>query len=138
MKPNTSNSPQADSQRLDTWLWASRFYKSRKLATEAIKGGHIAVNTQRAKPSKLVKVQDQVRIRKFPQTYVVNIQNLSSKRLSAPLAAEMYKETDNSKTEREEKNLLMKAQRAGVRYDRQKPDKRNRQKMLEVKNQQPD
>ncbi len=138
MKPNSKSSTQADSQRLDTWLWASRFYKSRKLATEAIKGGHIAVNTQRAKPSKLVKIQDQVRIRKFPQTYIVSIESLSNKRLSAPLAAEMYKETDSSKIEREEKNLLMKAQRAGIRYDRQKPDKRDRQKMLDVKNQQPD
>jgi len=138
MKPKTKTSPQADSQRLDTWLWASRFYKSRKLATEAIKGGHIAINTQRAKPSKLVKIHDQVRIRKFPQTYIINVLGLSSKRLSAPLAAEMYKETDRSRIEREEKNLLMKAQRSAVRYDRQKPDKRNRQKMLDIKNQQPD
>ncbi len=138
MKSGDNSSIKSDCQRLDTWLWASRFYKSRKLATEAIKGGHIAVNTQRAKPSKLVKLEDEVRIRRFPQTFVVIITGLSEKRLGAPLARELYCETEQSREEREAKNLLMKNQRAGIQYDRQKPDKRKRQRMLAVKNQLPE
>ncbi|MBX2868931.1 MAG: RNA-binding S4 domain-containing protein [Acidiferrobacterales bacterium] len=138
MKSSVHSPSNAESQRLDTWLWASRFYKSRKLATEAIKGGHVAVNQQKAKPSKLVKLNDAVKIRRFPQTFVVIVTGLSEKRLGAPLARELYCETEQSREEREAKNQLMKNQRAGIQYDRQKPDKRNRQRMLEIKNQLPD
>ena len=138
MKSNHDAGQNELGQRLDTWLWASRFYKSRKIANEAIKGGHVAVNQQRAKPSKTVRVSDEIKVRRFPQTFVVVITGLSEKRLSAPLAAELYEETEASRTQREEKLQLMRDQRAGLRYDRKRPGKRDRERMLRVKNQQPD
>lgn len=125
-------------QRLDIWLWASRFHKSRKLATEAIKGGHVSVNGKRAKPSRQVSVGDRLRIRRFPQEFTVHITGLSLKRLSAPLAAELYRETDQSLAARQQKQQLMRDQRAGLRYDRRKPGKRDRKKMLKVKQQLPE
>lgn len=138
MKSNGEVEQSESGQRLDTWLWASRFYKSRKIANDAVKGGHVAVNQQRAKPSKNIKLSDEIRIRRFPQTFVVVVTGLSEKRLSAPLAAALYEETEDSKMQREEKNQQMRDQRAGLKYERKRPGKRDREKMLRVKNQQPD
>ncbi|MGI9319691.1 MAG: S4 domain-containing protein, partial [bacterium] len=53
-------------QRLDIWLWVSRFYKSRKVATDAVKGGHVWVNKKRGKPSRIVRVNDEIRIKRYP------------------------------------------------------------------------
>lgn len=124
--------------RLDIWLWASRFHKSRKLATEAINGGHVAVNGQRAKPAKQIRIGDVLRIRRFPLTFTVTVSGLSVKRLGAPLAAALYEETAESIAARGEKTQIMRDQRAGLQFDRKRPGKRDREKMLKVKNQLPD
>ena len=125
-------------QRIDSWLWTSRFFKSRKLANEAVTGGHIWLNGQRCKPARQVKPGDELRIRKSAQEYVVVITGLSGKRLSAPLAAGLYLETDASVRAREEKSALMRAQRQGLKLDRRRPGKRDREKMMRIKNQIPD
>lgn len=127
-----------ENQRLDVWLWASRFYKTRKIAADALKGGHISVNNQRGKPAKTVKVGDELRIKRFPVEFTVTISNLSDKRLSASLAAGLYVESELSQTARQEKLQLLNDQRQGLRYDHKRPGKRDRQKMLSVKNQIPD
>ena len=123
--------------RLDIWLWSSRFYKSRKLATDAIKGGHIWVNGNRAKPAKAVRIDDQLRIRKFPHEFIVDIKGLSEKRLGAPLARELYEELPESILNREEKQLLFKSNNMGIQHARKRPSGRDRKKMLAVKNQTP-
>ena len=114
------------------------FYKTRKYATEAIKGGHVAVNGQRGKPAKAVKPGDQLRIKRFPVEYLVTIVGLSEKRLGAPFAAKLYEESEQSQIDRENKLQQLKDQRQGLRYDRKRPGKRDRQKMLKVKNQAPE
>ena len=139
MKPNSAmDNISTLSQRLDTWLWASRFYKTRKLAADAVKAGHVSVNLQRSKPAKPVTVDDVLKIKRFQQEYTVVVKALSEKRLGAPLAIGMYQETEVSIAEREEKNRLMKDQRSGLRYERGRPHRRDRHKMLGIKNQIPD
>lgn len=79
-----------------------------------------------------------LRIRRFPLEYIVEVTGLSEKRLSAALAAGLYCETADSEAARNAKSQLMRDQRAGLRYDRRRPGKRDRDKMLKIKNQQPD
>ena len=127
-----------DTQRLDTWLWVSRFFKNRKLAAEAVSAGHIEVNGSKAKPGKAVKVSDGLKIAKHTERYNITIIALSTRRLSAALAAHLYEEPEWSESQRHEQTEMRKQNRAGVRYDFRKPDKRERKQMLKIKNQRPD
>jgi len=121
--------------RLDIWLWSSRFYTTRKIATEAIKGGHISVNGQKGKPGKAVKIGDKLIIKKFSQHYHITILGLSEKRLGAPLAQALYEESEQSKQLRERNLALQKQLHQSVRYDKRKPGKRDRRRMLAFKRQ---
>ena len=87
--------------RLDKWLWAARFYKTRALAAEAIDGGKVDVNDARVKRAKLVQVGDQVRIRQTPFEHVVMVRGVSEKRGPASVAATLYEETVESKAKRD-------------------------------------
>ena len=87
--------------RLDKWLWAARFYKTRALAAEAIDGGKVDVNDARVKRAKLVQVGDQVRVRQTPFEHVVMVRGISEKRGPASVAATLYEETAESKAKRE-------------------------------------
>ncbi|NKB78208.1 MAG: RNA-binding protein [Gammaproteobacteria bacterium] len=138
MKSKTSITQSPPSCRLDTWLWASRFFKSRKLATEAIKAGHISLNGQKAKPGKGLKIRDQLTIRKHQLQYHIDIIALSEKRLSAPLAQALYFESEEGKFNREIQLNAQKELRSGLSFDRNKPNKRDRSSMLKVKYQHPD
>lgn len=102
-KQHNNNAPSNDiiKVRLDKWLWAARFYKTRAMATEAIKGGKIHVNDARIKPSHWVKLGEKVRIRKDQVERTVQVEALSDKRGSAPIAQTLYKETDESIKNRE-------------------------------------
>jgi ribosome-associated heat shock protein Hsp15 len=133
-----ARSDTTDTQRIDSWLWTSRFFRSRKLANEAVAGGHVWLNGQRCKPARAVKPGDELRIRRSAQEYVVIITGLSGKRLGAALAADLYRETDAGRAAREEREALMKAQRQGLRHARRRPGKRDRERMLRVKHQIPD
>ena len=86
--------------RLDKWLWAARFFKTRTLAVEAITGGRVSVNEDRAKPAKEVKVGDKVAIRRPPFEHVVVVKALSDKRGSATVAAALFEETEESRARR--------------------------------------
>jgi ribosome-associated heat shock protein Hsp15 len=93
------NMPEADSSpgvRLDKWLWAARFFKTRSLAAEAINGGKIQLNGHRAKRAKQVQPGDEVRIRKGPFERSVVVVGLAEKRGSAKVAQTLYKETAES------------------------------------------
>jgi len=140
MKSREEQRPQNknEGQRLDIWLWASRFYKSRKIATDAVKGGHVWVNSKRGKPSTMVDINDELRIKRFPYEHTVIVSALSRKRLGAPLARELYQETESSRSSREQKQQQLRDQRAAIKYDRKRPGKRDRQKMLEIKTQNPE
>ena len=125
-------------QRIDTWLWASRFFRSRRLANEAVRGGHVWLNGQRCKPARTVAPGDRLRIRRLSVEFTVVVAGLSARRLGAPLAAGLYRETEASLEARQNKAALMKAQRQGILHDRHRPGKRERGKMLRVKRQLPD
>jgi ribosome-associated heat shock protein Hsp15 len=86
--------------RIDKWLWAARFFKTRALSVEAIAGGRVSVNGERAKPAKDVKVGDRLAIRRPPFESVVAVTGLSDKRGPAAVAATLYEETAESKARR--------------------------------------
>lgn len=90
-----------DGIRLDRWLWAARFFKTRSAAVKAIGGGKVYLNGQRAKRAKLVQVRDKLRVRKgvFEQTVIVR--GLSEHRASAKIAQALYEETAESKHKRD-------------------------------------
>ena len=86
--------------RLDKWLWAARFFKTRTLAVEAITGGRVSVNEERAKPAKEVRVGDRLSIRRPPFEHVVVVRSLSERRGPATEAAALYEETAESRARR--------------------------------------
>ena len=80
----------SDSLRVDRWLWASRFYKTRKLATRAINGGKVHIDQQKIKPSRRIKCGDILEIHLDQQDMTVCVQGLASRRKSAAEAAQLY------------------------------------------------
>ena len=86
--------------RLDKWLWAARFFKTRTLAVEAIEGGRVSVNGERSKPAKELKVGDRVSIRRPPFEHLVGVRQLSDKRGPATVAATLFEETEESRARR--------------------------------------
>lgn len=88
--------------RLDKWLWAARFFKTRNLAIEAINGGKIHLNQQRAKPAKEIHIGDELRIRKEHLEFTIIIKALATQRRSAPEAAQLYEETAESISKRQQ------------------------------------
>jgi len=86
--------------RVDKWLWAARFFKTRSLAVEAIDAGHVTVNGERTKPAKVLKVGDNVAVRRPPFEHVIVVKALSDRRESAAIAATLYEETAESRERR--------------------------------------
>jgi ribosome-associated heat shock protein Hsp15 len=86
--------------RLDKWLWAARFFKTRRLAVEAIEGGRVSVNGDRAKPAKELRVGDGLAIRRPPFEHRVVVKGLALQRGSAAAAATLYEETGESRARR--------------------------------------
>jgi ribosome-associated heat shock protein Hsp15 len=88
--------------RLDKWLWAARFFKTRSMAHEAIEGGKVYVDNVRAKPSRSVSVGDEIIITTQRGRFQIVVEQVSSQRGSGAIASKMYRETDESKKQREE------------------------------------
>jgi len=120
--------------RLDKWLWASRFYKTRQLAAEAINGGHIHLNGQRVKPSRIVKVADKLAIHKTPFTFEITIEALSVRRGPAKEAQLLYVEDEDSIKKREELAEQRKLNAAQFPHAERRPDKRDRRRIIRFKN----
>ena len=119
--------------RLDRWLFAARFFKTRHLASEAARRNHVNVNQQRAKPGKRVFIGDHVSIRKGPLTYDIEIVDLAEKRLAPALAAALYQEDDDSCERRRLRQAELQQQRnAGIAPGR--PDKRQRRQLTKFRN----
>lgn len=119
--------------RIDKWLWAARFYKMRSLATEAAKGAHITVNGVRCKASKLVQLNDEVRIQKEEQTFTVIITGLAEKRGSAKIAQGLYDETPESIKYREDLEEQRKFKTYFAPSPEKRPGKRDRRKIQQFK-----
>jgi ribosome-associated heat shock protein Hsp15 len=87
--------------RVDKWLWAARFYKTRSLASEAVSAGRVTLNGDRVKPAKEVRVGDEVRVRLGPYEHIVIVRALSDRRGPAVEAARLYEETADGRAARE-------------------------------------
>jgi ribosome-associated heat shock protein Hsp15 len=90
-----------DGVRIDKWLWAARFFKTRAAATEAVLGGRVRVNGERVKPAKDVRTADVVEVRIEEVRWTVVVHGLAEKRGPARIAATLYQETSESVAERE-------------------------------------
>ncbi|MBI4792650.1 MAG: RNA-binding S4 domain-containing protein [Deltaproteobacteria bacterium] len=90
-----------DKVRIDKWLWAARFYKTRSMAAKAVAGGHVHVNGARVKAARAVDIGDELRIVREEIEFVVIVQALSERRGPAVVARTLYEETEESKTMRE-------------------------------------
>ncbi|ADB48766.1 RNA-binding S4 domain-containing protein [Conexibacter woesei] len=92
---------ETEAVRVDKWLWAARFYKTRGLASEAVKGGHVEINGVTVKPSKDVRVGDRLEVGVGQTRFVVDVRALSGRRGPASAAALLYEETPESRAARE-------------------------------------
>lgn len=122
--------------RLDKWLWACRFYKTRSLAKDMIDGGKVQYNGQRCKASKTVELGATIRLTQGTDEKTVIVKALSEQRLSAPLAQQLYEETAESITLRAERAELRKMNLLFAPHPDTKPDKKMRRQLLLLKSQQ--
>ena len=120
--------------RIDKWLWAARFYKTRALATEAVNGGHVHVHGTRVKPSREVKVGDRLLINKAPYNFEITVLALAARRGSASLAQTLYEESDSSRLKRDELAAQRRAERASNPAPERRPDKRDRRRIIRFVN----
>lgn len=97
--------------RIDKWLWAARFFKTRSLAAEAINGGKIEINGARAKPSRVVRIGDKMSVRRGPYEWTIIVVDTSRLRGSAAQAQHLYEETEESRRKRETAMAQLKLER---------------------------
>jgi len=128
---HSPNNPASDSQRLDKWLWAARFFKTRNLAAEAISGGKVHVEDQRVKPAKLVRAGARIRIRRGPMEWEVVLQGISKQRRPAPEAALLYQETPESLVNRENEAKRRQVEKTERARGMGRPTKRDRRRFSE-------
>lgn len=119
--------------RLDKWLWAARFFKTRALAAGAIDGGKIEVNGDRGKRARRLATGDVLRIRLGPYEHVVVVKALSNRRGPASVAAKLYEETAESRAARETLALQIKAADTSFQFEKGKPSKKERRDLLRFK-----
>jgi ribosome-associated heat shock protein Hsp15 len=119
--------------RLDKWLWAARFYKTRSLAAEAVAGGKVQVNGDRAKRARPLQVGDEVRLRQGPYELLVVVRALAARRGPASVAAELYEERPASRAAREAMALQLKSLHAAFVPEKGRPTKRDRRDLERLK-----
>ncbi|MBY7958372.1 ribosome-associated heat shock protein Hsp15 [Vibrio fluvialis] len=124
----------SEAVRLDKWLWAARFYKTRSLARNMVDGGKVHYNGQRTKPSKLVEVGAIITLRQGNEEKTVVIERVSEQRRGAPEAQTLYSETAESVVKRERMALARKLNAINPAPDR-RPDKKQRRDLLKFKHQ---
>lgn len=122
-----------DATRLDKWLWAARFFKTRALAAEAIDGGKVQMNGERVKRSKGVKIGDEVRVRLGPYEYRVIVQLISERRGPAAVATTLYSELDESRAAREALLEQHRIDRVTGASDPGRPSKRDRRQIDQLR-----
>ena len=115
-----------DSVRLDKWLWAARFYKTRALAVEAIDGGKVEVNDDKAKRAKAVRLGDRIRLRLGPYEWRLIVRGLSERRGPASEAQQLYEEDAEGKRLRERHAEQLKVANQTFGPDKGRPTKKDR------------
>ena len=121
--------------RLDKWLWAARFYKTRSLAKQAIEGGKVHVNGSRAKPGREPRLDDEIKLRQGWDEKTVIIRALSDVRRTATEAQQLYEETPESIRLREEGAAQRKALRGSTPVPEKRPDKKQRRDLEKLRQQ---
>lgn len=116
--------------RLDKWLWAARFYKTRALAVEAINGGHVHLNGARPKPARTVQCGDELVIRKSGMEFTVTVNGLSEQRGPAAAAQQLYQESEESRVRRETLAEERRLAAAAGALPARRPDKRGRRQII--------
>jgi len=127
------NSDETTRVRLDKWLWAARFFKTRGLAVDAIDGGKVEVNGERAKRAKQLQAGDSVRIRIGPYHHLITVLALSERRGPASVAATLYEENAEGRKAREALQLQMKAAQSASGYTPGRPTKKDRRDIEKVR-----
>jgi len=122
--------------RLDKWLWGCRFYKTRGLAKEMIEGGKVHYNGQRCKASRTVEIGATIKLTQGTDDKTVLVLGLTEKRLSAPLAQQLYQETAESIAQRAVRAELRKTNSLFAPHPDTKPDKKERRQLLLLKSKQ--
>ena len=112
--------------RIDKWLWAARFFKTRALAAEAVGGGKVEINGERAKPSRIVRAGDKLCVRRVPYEWIVVVKDVSRLRGPAPQAQSLYDETEESTQQRQAIAAQLKLERPAEFDAPGRPTKRDR------------
>ncbi|RLM10943.1 heat-shock protein [Gibbsiella quercinecans] len=122
-----------DAVRLDKWLWAARFYKTRALARDMIDGGKVHYNGQRGKPSKTVEPNAEIKLRQGNEERTVIVLAVSGQRRAANEAQQMYQETAASIANREKMALARKMNALTMPHPDRRPDKKERRDLIKFK-----
>jgi len=125
---------EAAAVRLDKWLWAARFFKTRNLATEAISGGKVHVNGERSRPGKRVRIGDELHITRGQEHFIVTILKPGNIRRGAAEAALLYEETAQSQERRQQLRQHRSVSRIAPAS---RPEKQDRRKLARLKRLQP-
>lgn len=132
MAKNNQSQDKNETVRLDKWLWAARFYKTRTIAKEMIDGGKVHYNGNRTKPNKSVDIGATIKLRQGNEEKEVKVTALSEQRRGAAEAQQLYSETEQS-IQRREKNAF--ARKMNVISSDHKPNKKERRELIKFKNQ---
>ncbi|QIM64001.1 ribosome-associated heat shock protein Hsp15 [Frederiksenia canicola] len=124
---------ETDDVRLDKWLWAARFYKTRSIAKAMIEGGKVHYNGQRAKTSKIVEIGAVIKLRQGNDEKEVEVLALSDQRRGAPEAQRLYQETEKSIAEREKLAFARKANALSMPHPDRRPNKKERRDLIKFK-----
>ena len=125
-----SDDESGDRVRIDKWLWAARFFKTRSLATDAVTGGKVELNGERAKPSKLVQIGDELRLRLGPYEHVLVVRRLGDRRGPASVAQTLYEEREESRAAREKLAAQLRMAPGGFVYEEKgRPTKKDRREL---------
>jgi ribosome-associated heat shock protein Hsp15 len=119
--------------RLDKWLWAARFFKTRTLAAEAIDGGKVEVNGERAKRARLVQADDRIRLRDGAYEWQLVVRDIAQRRGSATIAQQLYEETIDSQAKRQMVHAQLKSMPTAFAYGDGRPGKRDRRELRRLK-----
>jgi ribosome-associated heat shock protein Hsp15 len=122
-----------DKVRLDKWLWAARFFKTRALAAEAVEGGKVQLNGDRPKRARALQVGDELRIRLGPYEHIVAVRALSDRRGPATQAAALYQETEASRRAREALAIQLKSLHSLFGPEKGRPTKKDRREIERLK-----
>lgn len=134
LEKNRSKLSLMDKIRIDKWLWAARFYKTRSLATDEIGKGRVEVNDQTAKASREVKVGDTIQLRQGDIIRTICVLALSDQRGPAPVAQQLYEETQDSLALREKAAIQRRlAREPALSIEQGRPTKRNRRELEKAK-----